>query len=55
MYQEDWKSSVWTSVNTDDIKMSCDNQLTSINSMGDFVDNWNIKITLVKEIEEILV
>ena len=46
---------VWTTVDTEELRLSCDNHLTSLNSMGAFSQNWDMKLTFEGEIREIQV
>ena len=43
------------SIDTEELKESCDSQLTTLASMGAYSHNWDIKTTLMEEINEILV
>ena len=53
--QEEWKSQVWTMLDTEEIRLSCDGHMTALTSMGAFSEEWDIRVTLEEEIREILV
>ena len=55
LLQADWKGLQWMYIDTEELKESCDSQLTTLDSMGAYSNNWDIKTTLIEEINEILV